>query len=281
MVLCLIGGGNRLHKAEKDTCGLVETIDFIDDINEIRYHIQSVADMRRAATHFCTRWTHWRLAAAEATSMFWTSQEMAHPTINEHPDRARIEFDLARGVPPRTVAKKYGVGLHACYRLLKRLPPQLRAAHVGQRLKAGADLEKLRIDESEGLLQNLATQRARLLLCQDAALEAGDAAKVAYIAGTIHRNLELVGKYLGEFAQHQITTTVSVLVSPEYLEFRSALMRALAPYPEARRAVAVALHSIEAQSAMSDQVTTAGPRNLHQLPPQISVTMEEAAHAAI
>jgi hypothetical protein len=37
---------------------------------------------------------------------------------------------------------------------------------------AGEDLEKIRTDESEGLLANLATQRARLLLAQDAAMEA-------------------------------------------------------------------------------------------------------------
>ncbi len=42
---------------------------------------------------------------------------MARTTIAQHPDRGRIEFDLARGVPVRAVAKKYGVGLHALYRL--------------------------------------------------------------------------------------------------------------------------------------------------------------------
>ncbi len=52
---------------------------------------------------------------------------MARATINEHPDRGRIEFDLARGVPVRAVAKKYGVNMHALYRLLKKLSPQLKA----------------------------------------------------------------------------------------------------------------------------------------------------------
>jgi hypothetical protein len=174
---------------------------------------------------------------------------MARATINEHPDLPRIQYDLARGTPVRVVARKYNVNMHACYRLLRRMPPQLKAAHIGQRLKAAADLERLRIDESEGLLVNLSTQRARLLLCQDSALDAGDTAKVAYIANVIHRNLEIVGRYLGEFAQHQIHTNINILVSAEYLEFRAALMQALAPFPEARRAVAVALHAIEAKAA--------------------------------
>ena len=120
---------------------------------------------------------------------------------------------------------------------------------MGARLKAGADLEKLRLDESEALLQNIATQRARLLLMQDSAMEVGDHAKVALLAGRILQTVELAGKYLGEFAQHQIRTTVSVLIQPEYLEMRAALVSALAPYPEARRAVIAALHSIEARSA--------------------------------
>jgi hypothetical protein len=174
---------------------------------------------------------------------------MARTTINEHPDLPRIQFDLCRGVPVRVVAKKYGVNMYACYRLLKRLPPQLKAAHMGARLKAGADLEELRLNESEALLINIASQRARLLICQDSALEAGDHHMVALIAGRILQSIELAGKYLGAFAEHQIRTSVSIMIQPEYLEFRAALMQALAPYPDARRAVAMALHKVEAKSA--------------------------------
>jgi hypothetical protein len=149
------------------------------------------------------------------------------------------------------------------------MPPQLRAKHMGARLKAGADLERLRLDESESILQNLALQRARLLLSQDHALEVGDGREVTYISGEIHRNIKLVGQYLGEFAQHQIKTSVSVLIQPEYLEMRAALMRALAPFPDARKAVAEALHSREAAAAEKPS------------PPMIEATAveAEAAHA--
>ncbi len=129
------------------------------------------------------------------------------------------------------------------------MPPRLKAAHLGKLVKADADLEKLRIEESESLLQNLATQRARLLLLQDHALDTENGGLATQISGAIHRNLELVGKYLGEFAQHQIRTTVSVLVQPEYLELRAALVRALAPYPDAKAAVATVLQKIETKAA--------------------------------
>jgi len=172
-----------------------------------------------------------------------------HSTILDHPDRARIEYDLARGAPIRQMAKKYNVSIDTLYRYRARIPPQLKVALLGRRLKAGADLDRLRIEESEGILQNLALQRARLLLVQDSALEAGDRREVAYIADVVHRNVKLTGVYLGEFARHEVKTSINILISSEYLELRSDLMRALTPFPEARRAVAAALHRVEARAA--------------------------------
>ena len=99
---------------------------------------------------------------------------------------------------------------------------------------------------------------------QNSAMEIGDHAKVALLAGRILQTVELAGKYLGEFAQHQIRTTVSVLIQPEYLEMRAALVSALAPYPDARRAVTAALHAIEARSTDPNRLT--GPATIEHLP---------------
>jgi hypothetical protein len=175
--------------------------------------------------------------------------------IDEHVDRGRIEYDLARGVPVRSVAKKYGLSKDACYRQLQKLPPQLKAAQFANLLKPGADLERLRIDESEGLLANLAMQRARLLLAQDAAMDREDGEMMVRTSAQVHKNLELVGRYLGEFAQRSISTQISVLISPEYLKLRAALVQALRPFPEARMAVAAVLHRIEGDVSRSEQAT--------------------------
>jgi hypothetical protein len=180
-------------------------------------------------------------------------------TIDSHPERGRIEFELGRGTSARAVAKKYGISRDACYRYLKKMPPQLKAGLLRDRLKAGADLEKLRIDESEGLLQNLAVQRARLLIAQDRALDLEQLSVASQIGGQIHRNLELVGSYLGEFARHSVQTSVSILIQPEYLELRSALLRALQPYPEARKAIAAALHQVEGRAAALPQLPSPTP----------------------
>jgi hypothetical protein len=172
---------------------------------------------------------------------------MKQDNVSRHEQRSQIERDLALGVPLRRLEKKYGVSVSALHRHKKKLPPQYKNALLGEALKRGVDLEKLRTEESEGLLVGLAAQRAKLLLAQDAALEAEQFQLATHISAQIHRNLELVGKYLGEFA-HQVTS-VSVLVSPAYLELRSALLKALQPYPDARRAVADALHKIETDAA--------------------------------
>lgn len=176
-------------------------------------------------------------------------QKKNRTPIRDREDRDRIEFDLAAGKSIRALARKYGVHEQSLYKHRKNLPPQLKAAYIGRLLAPGVDLDKLRTEELEGLLQGLATQRARLLLAQDKALEDDNGQLVSTLANAIHRNIELVGRYLGEMASHHTATTISVLVSPEYLQLRNALIRALAPYPEARRAVADKLHEMESGAA--------------------------------
>ena len=195
-----------------------------------------------------------------------------HSTILDHPERASIEYDLARGVPIRKIAAKHGISIHVLYRYREHMPPQLRAKHLGARLKAGADLDKLRIDESEGILTNLAMQRARLLLVQDAALESGDRREVGYLADIIQRNIKLTGQYLGEFAKHQVQTNINILISEDYLQMRASLMKALMPFPAARRAVAAAVQAAEAKAAATPPARAELPA-----PPTIDGVAEEVS----
>jgi hypothetical protein len=150
------------------------------------------------------------------------------------------------GVPMNQISRRYGYPVSAISRFRDRMPQQLKAAIVAAALKPKeADLDKLRIEESEGILGNLAHQRARLLLCQDECMEAGAATQVGYLSNIIHKNIELAGRYLGLFAQHHVKTQVNILVSEDYLRLRQALTLALRPFPDARRAVAEELHKLE------------------------------------
>jgi transposase-like protein len=169
--------------------------------------------------------------------------------IRDREDRAQIEHELATGKSVRAIARKYNVHEAALYRHRKLLPPQLKAAYLVNFLKPGEDLEKLKQEESDSWLRGMASQRARLLLQQDKAMEEDNEQAVARLAGKIHQNMEIVGRYLGELQQHSTHTIVNLTMTPEWLAFRTKLMKALKPYPDAMRAVAQALHSGESDAA--------------------------------
>jgi hypothetical protein len=140
--------------------------------------------------------------------------------IDTSPNRPAIERELALGRPMAQIARKYGHSTLSIQRFRERMPWQLKAAIAASVLKPGTDdLEKLKVQESEGLLTSLAGQRARLLLMQDQAIDAGAIGAANQVSHTIHRNIELTGRYLGQFAQ--ITrTNVNVLVDADYLTIR-------------------------------------------------------------
>jgi hypothetical protein len=112
----------------------------------------------------------------------------------------------------------------------------------------GIDLDKLKETESQSLLANLVSLRHRLFASLDIAEEFGDAGMVTRVAGALHANLELTGKLLGDLGVGG-TTNINVLIQPQYIELRVALVQALASFPEAKLAVAQALHQIESKAA--------------------------------
>jgi hypothetical protein len=175
--------------------------------------------------------------------------------IDSDPRRARIERELAMGVSEFRVAARYGYSHDVINRFRNRMPPQLKAAVLLAALRPSeTDLDKVRKEEGESILINLAAQRARLLVLQDQCMEA-DASRethetirdIGWLAQVIHKNIELSGKYLGLFAQHTVSTKVNILLSEDYLRMRQALVMALEPYPAARRAVVEAMQRIEGE----------------------------------
>jgi hypothetical protein len=167
-------------------------------------------------------------------------------SICDHPNRPEIELAVSRRVGVRQIAQKWGVSMWAISRhALNHLPPQVRSALAATGLPSPLDLDALRKSESEGLLQTLVNQRARLFRLLDAAEEVCDLKAATSVHGRITDNVALVAKLLGEITTHSQTTVNQLVVSPEYLTLRSKLLVALAPFPEARRAVARALQDLE------------------------------------
>src|SRR5262245_53376354 len=148
------------------------------------------------------------------------------------------------------MARRFGVSPDALYRhRTNHLSPQVRAAMLAQQKPTEIDLEALQASESEGLLAQLVTQRARLQTHSEMASELGDVRSAVACERAITSNLELVGKLLGQLVQRHEVRSTSLLISPDYLELRATLVRALQPFPEAARAVGAALHAMESKAA--------------------------------
>jgi hypothetical protein len=170
-------------------------------------------------------------------------------SVCRHRELAGIDLGLARGVSAYALGRRYRLSSDALYRHAKKhLPPQLRASLIAGPSIEGVDLDKLREREGQSLLSHLVALRNRLFSAFDTAELVGDANMAARVASQLHRNLELTGELVGSLSSGS-THVTNILVQPMYVEMRVELVKALAPYPEARQAVAQVLHQIEAKAA--------------------------------
>ena len=109
--------------------------------------------------------------------------------------------------------------------------------------------------EGDCVLDYLRLCRTALTFQLAAASEAGDPRTAAYVAGQLTKTLETIGKVtgeLGELARNTISITnnnTMILNSPQFATLQATLLRALAPYPDARSAVVLALRDLDAEPA--------------------------------
>ena len=174
-----------------------------------------------------------------------------HPqcTICKHREVAALELAIARGISVQALSKRYKCSSDALYRHRdKHMPPQLKARLLAGPDLAGVDLDKLRETESQSLLAHLIALRHRLFAMLDFAEEHGDMYAADRAVQRLHTNLETTGKLLGDLGVGH-TTVTNILVQPAYVELRVALTNALAPFPQARAAVAAVLAKVEGAAA--------------------------------
>jgi hypothetical protein len=193
-------------------------------------------------------------------------------TVCAHRERASIDLALARGVSVNALAKRSGLHHDALYRHSRNhLPAQLRAKLIAGPSLDGIDLDKLRETESQSLLLHLVSLRHRLFASLDTAKEFGDGHMLSTLASQLHRNMELVGKLLGDLNVGGTHVTNNVLLLPSYVSLRHALVDALAAFPEARRAVAAVLHKIEGDAAEAMRVDTRQIAGTIQRPAPVTI----------
>jgi hypothetical protein len=154
-------------------------------------------------------------------------------TICAHPNRDEIDQALVSGAA--------FPGLVAEYRVSKDALSRHRAGHIAPVLvKAQEAADAAR---GESLLDQLRELQRRTLGLLDQAEAAGKLTPAVLAVGQARGNLELMAKLLHELDERPI---INLLIAPEWLTVRAALVEALRPYPDAAAAVASRLIALEA-----------------------------------
>jgi hypothetical protein len=154
-------------------------------------------------------------------------------SICVHGDRAGIDGALVAGVPNRRIAARFGATEQAVRRH--------KSEHLPALLTHAADVAEAAT--ATGLLARLRALNAETADVLTQARKSADHELRLRAIARAEKQIELEGRLLGEL---QDGATVNVLIAPEWVAVRAAMLQALTPYPEARTAVAGRLVALEA-----------------------------------
>ncbi len=153
-------------------------------------------------------------------------------TVCDHRQREEIDHALVEGESLRDIARRHSLSKDAVARhKAEHLPTALTKA------KEGADA--VHADDLLGKIRGLEKDARRI--CGRAEAEGDYRTALAGIR-ELTRLVELIGKLAGELDDRP---QINVLLAPQWLEVRSVLLKALAPYPQARASVAQSLQALE------------------------------------
>jgi len=156
-------------------------------------------------------------------------------TICAHPQRAEIDAAAIAGSSNRAIARQFHVGHDAVLRhKADQLLAQLVKARQAEEVSRATDLLTMAMERDQNALALLAK-----------AEQSGDLKTAGQMLRISLVSLELLARLRGELNEQ---ATVNILVTPEWIAVREALLRALWPFVEARMAVAAALAELEAAS---------------------------------
>ena len=177
-------------------------------------------------------------------------------TICGHAERSPAEMLLAGGVSQAAVARKYAMSQDALQRHWKNHVTAERKANflIGpvQRQALAAQVA----EESASVLDHHKAVRAGLYRLYDAAIEGGDRTGGALVAGRLTDVNNAIAKITGELASSPLVSHVhnNLTISNQVTDVvMPVLMRALEPFPEARRAVIDAFRSAELSEESGDR----------------------------
>jgi hypothetical protein len=152
-------------------------------------------------------------------------------TVCTHPEADALNVALGSGTAAAKVAREYGVSVDSLKRhRAGHLTPAMVRVAVKRRNEAGAVSAVERLESLYGQAQallNMAETKGSLM--------AG-----GNIIGQLRGIIETMARLSGELDERP-SITVNLMSSPEVIELLSRLMGALAPFPDARVAVANAI----------------------------------------
>jgi hypothetical protein len=176
--------------------------------------------------------------------------------VCRHEERWRIELLRAGGASLDALAKKFGVDRDAIWRHWHRhVTPEAKAGHLAG-LANMDHLTQKAAEEGSSVLDYLKVCRGALLTQLATMQVAGDSKAVAYVTGHLVKTLEAMAKITGELgelsrsATYNVTNNIAVLQEhPAFARVQAAMLRALAPHPQARADVVAALRDLDSENA--------------------------------
>jgi hypothetical protein len=184
-------------------------------------------------------------------------------TICKHPNRALIEQARVAGASLDSIAGKHGISRDALHRHCKNhLSDDLRSEYLAavplRELAEKAAAEGLSVLQYLSLIRGILIQQLQL------ASSINDRNGVANISRVLNDTLGKIGQLTGEMgalaANHiNITQNNFLQDHPAFARVQQSLLRALAPYPEARLAVVTALRDLDAETSPQATARPAKP----------------------
>ena len=168
-----------------------------------------------------------------------------------HPERWRLELLRAGGASLDSLAEKFGLGRDSVARHWRdHVSPELKASYLAGPSELATLMEKA-AKEGDSVIDYLRLCRTTLTAQLAAMAEAGDGRGAALVAGQLTRTLEVIGRVtgeLGELARGNLTINNNVILnSPAFAAAQATILRALAPFHEARMAVVKALRDLDTE----------------------------------
>lgn len=183
-------------------------------------------------------------------------------SIDKHPQAPEIEAALAAGTPLLKIKARYGVHESALCRhrqRMRREQPEVFAALIASNWKVTPDeMEALRAETADGYLKNLRAHHAKLTHMFDRNFEAGNDGIAAQISAQLNKWSDQIGRTVHQIGADTIRIQQNILVMPEYVALRTAVMEELRGHPEIRARIVQRLREIGEREQQTISLPVAG-----------------------